>query len=388
MATGASDEREEQRWPHLSQKGVPPPPFSSHLVLAVGPRVVHPSVGMALLLACASAVFSTPAHNFTVAAYLPEWRYEGANWVDMSRTVSQLILFSLEVQPTGRLSAYDRLPRRELMTEARAATKAAGTKLLVCVGGNGRSAGFSPAVAKKERRQRFVDDLVKLCDKHDLDGVDLNWEYPGYTFGSGYHDDEAVARDYKGLRSLLKLLYAAFEPSGRVITIAYYPDGRQERLFTEYGVGCNFEAQTWDPTDWHPRMDAGMFEAIGVWSRPTAERYVVNMHAMSYDQPGKHSTWDFANKVAKQGAELLPAHLVSRSRGDWTGCSTPSHSCLDRRLGWACLGWTCCLNGQPRCAQTPPETPRLPQLCPSRQPAPRSLAHTQGQRRRERQEGE
>ena len=99
---------------------------------------------------------SSAAHNLTVAAYLPEWRYEGANWVDVSAVVTQLILFSLEVQPSGRLAAFDRLPRKELMTDARTATRAAGTKLLVCIGGNGRSAGFTHAVASKERRARFV----------------------------------------------------------------------------------------------------------------------------------------------------------------------------------------------------------------------------------------
>ena len=114
-------------------------------------------LGVALsCLASAAAV-----RNFTVAAYLPEWRYEGANFASMSRTVTQLILFSLEVQPTGRLSAYaDRLPRAELMLEARAATKAAGTQLLVCVGGNGRSAGFSAAVAKPDVQKRFVDNAM------------------------------------------------------------------------------------------------------------------------------------------------------------------------------------------------------------------------------------
>jgi len=64
------------------------------------------------------------------------------------------------------------------MLEARAATRATGTQLLACVGGNGRSDGFSAAVAKADRRQKFVESLVALCDKHDLDGVDLNWEYP------------------------------------------------------------------------------------------------------------------------------------------------------------------------------------------------------------------
>ena len=80
-----------------------------------------------LRLVLAIAVFAgASAHNLTVAAYLPEWRYEGANWVDYASVVTHLILFSLEVQPTGRLAAFDRLPRKELMAEARAATKAAG----------------------------------------------------------------------------------------------------------------------------------------------------------------------------------------------------------------------------------------------------------------------
>ena len=224
-----------------------------------------------------SGAMAAAQHNLTVAAYLPEWRYEGANWRDMSEVVNQLILFSLEVTPIGRLTAFDRLPRRELMAEARAATRENGAKLLACVGGNGRSAGFSSAVANKEKRARFVESLVSLADKYDLDGIDLNWEYPGYDFGKGYASEEVLQKDYKGLKLLLKGLHAAFEPSGRIITIAYYPDGKQERLFVEHGYG----------------------------------RYVANMHMMSYDQRGRHSTWEFAEKVGKQGATLLPPHLVT-----------------------------------------------------------------------------
>ena len=50
-----------------------------------------------------SGAMAAAQHNLTVAAYLPEWRYEGANWRDMSEVVNQLILFSLEVTPIGRL---------------------------------------------------------------------------------------------------------------------------------------------------------------------------------------------------------------------------------------------------------------------------------------------
>lgn len=235
-------------------------------------------MGVVLLLLSALARDAAAAPtNLTVAAYLPEWRYEGANWVDISRTVTQLILFSIEVQPTGRLGAFDRLPRKELMIEARAATRASGTKLLVCVGGNGRSAGFSAAVAKKERAQNFVSGIVSLLDRHDLDGVDLNWEYPGYSFGKGYHAEEALQKDYKGFARLVRMLHAAFAPSGRIITLAYYPDGKQEQLLLQHGM----------------------------------HKYVANMHMMTYDQPGRHSTVEWSRDVATRGATVLPPSLLT-----------------------------------------------------------------------------
>ena len=44
----------------------------------------------------ATVVVGTPP-PFQVAAYLPEWRYEGANWVTICETVTHLFLFSIEV---------------------------------------------------------------------------------------------------------------------------------------------------------------------------------------------------------------------------------------------------------------------------------------------------
>ena len=46
---------------------------------------------------------SGAADDFAVLAYLPEWRYEGANWDTICQHVSHLILFSLEIAPSGAL---------------------------------------------------------------------------------------------------------------------------------------------------------------------------------------------------------------------------------------------------------------------------------------------
>lgn len=68
------------------------------------------------LVAAATPVQSSKSHagevadggngmtnQFAVLAYLPEWRYEGANWDTICQHVSHLILFSLEVAPSGAL---------------------------------------------------------------------------------------------------------------------------------------------------------------------------------------------------------------------------------------------------------------------------------------------
>ena len=176
---------------------------------------------------------------FAVAAYLPEWRYEGANWDYMARTVTHMILFSLEPTPDGRIVGMDRFPRPALLEEAREAAIRHKTKLLICFGGNGRSGGFAGMVRSAEARKAFIDNLLELCRTHGLDGVDYNWEYPGYTFGRGYAPHNVVAAEYAGLAALVQETRKAFDSdenlsSADTITLAYYPDGRQETLLQEH----------------------------------------------------------------------------------------------------------------------------------------------------------
>merc|ERR1712032_416508 len=92
-----------------------------------------------LLLTISLFVFGGADADFAVYAYLPEWRYDGANYADICQVVTHLIFFSIEVTPEGNLAALDRLPRKALREEARSHC----SKLLICIGGNGRSAGFA-----------------------------------------------------------------------------------------------------------------------------------------------------------------------------------------------------------------------------------------------------
>ena len=117
--------------------------------------------------------------SVSVASYLPEWRYEGANWVEISKHSTHVILFSLEPTRQGGIAALDRLPRTELLEQALQAATQFGAKVLICFGGNGRSSGFSAMVRSDRARQKFVAAAKQLVVKYQLHGIDYNWEYPG-----------------------------------------------------------------------------------------------------------------------------------------------------------------------------------------------------------------
>ncbi len=52
-------------------------------------------------------------------------------------------------------------------------------KILISVGGWAWSENFSDAVLTESSRKKFARSGVKIVEDHDLDGVDIDWEYPG-----------------------------------------------------------------------------------------------------------------------------------------------------------------------------------------------------------------
>lgn len=59
-------------------------------------------------------------------------------------------------------------------------------KVLISVGGWLGSDGFSDMALTAERRKAFIDSAMDCLRRYDLDGVDVDWEYPGLP-GAGNH---------------------------------------------------------------------------------------------------------------------------------------------------------------------------------------------------------
>ena len=241
---------------------------------------------------------SSASGAVAVVGYLPEWRYHAVHWPTLARGYTHLILFSAEPTAVGGITGLDRLPAADLLAEARAATRATGAKLMVCFGGNGRSGGFKAMTRNAKARRAFITAAVKLVADMQLDGIDLNWEYPGFEFGKGYASDSELSRDWSGLAALSHGLRAKL-PSRAVLSAAYYPDGKQERMIVQHNL----------------------------------TRSVALFHAMSYDANGAagHSPMSLAQTaLGNARAAGLPLALVTiglpfygraldgAGAGDWT----------------------------------------------------------------------
>ena len=158
---------------------------------------------MSLLLA---AAVLAGGGEFAVVGYLPEYRLDAVRGEDL-RPCTDLVYFSLLPNADGSLPQIGELTRDRL----RELKSAADARLLVCVGGWGKSDRFAAVCGDGERRSRLVGGFASLCEGDLFDGVDLDWEHPR---------DDAERRLYA---TLLSETAAALRKQGAVCTAAVAP---------------------------------------------------------------------------------------------------------------------------------------------------------------------
>lgn len=84
-------------------------------------------------------------------------------------------------------------------------TRNPALQVVVSVGGGGAgSAGFSDMAVTAEGRRKFVDSAMALVEKYNLDGIDIDWEYPGYTHAQGVNVRPEDKDNYTALMRDLK----------------------------------------------------------------------------------------------------------------------------------------------------------------------------------------
>ena len=146
--------------------------------------------------------------NFPIIAYFPSWT---GNVEDIPFDKLTHVNYSFAFPtPTGGLTAIDAKRLGSLMRQGHQH----GVKVCLAVGGwnDGDCGAFEVMASKAESRGVFVRNLIELCDRFALDGVDIDWEYP----------QAHSAGDFVLLMSELD---AALRNRGRLLSAAVIAEG-------------------------------------------------------------------------------------------------------------------------------------------------------------------
>ena len=82
-------------------------------------------------------------------------------------------------------------------------------KIVLSVGGWGAD-GFSQAARTQEGREKFAASALEIVKKYGLDGVDIDWEYPGTSL-AGIASDKSDKENYTLLLAELRKTLDAYK---------------------------------------------------------------------------------------------------------------------------------------------------------------------------------
>jgi hypothetical protein len=156
-----------------------------------------------------------------VVGYMPSWA--GTSTQIQYNKVTHINYSFIRPTTTGGLTAVDQPAKlQDIVTRAHAA----GAKVGIAVGGwsDLNNADFQSMAANASYRSAFINNLVSLINQYQLDGVDIDWEYP------------REGNDPANFSTLMSELGSAMHSRGKYLTAAvsasgYYADGVQASVF-------------------------------------------------------------------------------------------------------------------------------------------------------------
>jgi len=136
-----------------------------------------------------------------IVAYVTSWKN---NWGDNFEKANQIthINYAFANIKDGKVVLGHETDTVDLIKLNQLKKVNKDLKILISVGGWSWSKNFSDAVLTKESREVFANSAVDFMLKYHIDGIDLDWEYPGQRGdNNGYRPE-----DKKHFTDILKLL--------------------------------------------------------------------------------------------------------------------------------------------------------------------------------------
>ena len=97
-------------------------------------------------------------------------------------------------------------------------------KVMIACGGWGGSGGFSEMSRTAETREKFVNSVVRFLKEYGLDGLDIDWEYPGMPgIGNPY-----IPEDKENFTALMQELRKGMDKIGKDQILTFAVAGWEE----------------------------------------------------------------------------------------------------------------------------------------------------------------
>ncbi|KAJ2776906.1 hypothetical protein H4R18_005433 [Coemansia javaensis] len=225
--------------------------------------------------------------------YYPTWKRAQMQGVDLTKYTHVNIAFA-SPSASGAIPIDAWLNVPDTVKDIHAA----GAKALLSIGGWNGSQNFSAIASSPAGSGAMAGAIIDLVEKYSLDGIDIDWEYPGRQGCETFKIDAAndTPNFLKFLRSLRAGLDAKFAAK-KLITLAVYVqpfsvDGKPMADVSEFAKVVDF-------------ANMMQYDINGVWSATTGP------NAPLFCETGKGTQLSFASAIDAWTAAKWPASQLT-----------------------------------------------------------------------------
>lgn len=211
-------------------------------------------------------------------------------------------------------------------------------KVMIACGGWSGSGGFSDMAMQKESRQQFVKSCIHFLELHQLDGLDLDWEYPGLPGIGNTHRKE----DKTNFTALVRELRAAMDATGKKYLLTFASAGWEKYYdFVELDKVMEYvdymNIMTYDNCGGHDRVtmhhtNLGNIELADIKSSP-AYHYITSLDEPYHPRSAEWIINYCLNKGVKPQQIIIGSAFYARG---WTGVEPYNNGLYQRNTG----AWT------------------------------------------------
>ncbi|KAJ2059872.1 hypothetical protein GGI17_004145 [Coemansia sp. S146] len=152
-----------------------------------------------------------------ILGYYPSWKRAKMDGVDFSKYTHINIAFGIPLQD-GTFNFEDQWALPQILSQVHGG----GAKALLSIGGWTGSNFFSDIMKNDGTRNTMLTSMVNYVNNNNLDGIDIDWEYPGRQGNTCnvYDAQNDMPNFLKFLQDLRGKFDASFGPSNKLITLA------------------------------------------------------------------------------------------------------------------------------------------------------------------------